>query len=115
MANGRSHLSLRETSSNIDATYRILEPTVHLHPEYSNEWREITRTLFDISHNFQTLRDIEAAYQAEGVLTSEQKDILKHILYFLAEVRESLEAPFLIQRAYRAATAIQEFLQQQLR
>lgn len=144
VANGRSHLiktmfyldnaikgeqtgmSLRETSSNIFATYRILEPTVHLHPEYSNEWLEITKTLFDISHS-QTLREIESAYQVEGALTSEQKDILKQILFFLTEVRESLEAPSIrillggdpdfyipseaIQRAYRAATEIQEFLQ----
>lgn len=61
-------------------------------PEYSNEWREITETLFDISHS-QTLRKIESSYQVEGVLTSEQKDILKQILFFLTEVRESLEAP----------------------
>ncbi|RCW51670.1 hypothetical protein [Paenibacillus prosopidis] len=119
-------MSLRETSSNMDATYRILEPTVHLHPKYSNEWLEIKKTLFDISHS-QTLRKIEAAYQAEGVLTSEQKDILKQILFFLTEVRESLEAPSIrilvggdpdfyipseaIQRAFRAANTIQEFLQ----
>ena len=144
MANGRSHLietifnldnlikgeqtgmSFRETSSNIFATYRILEPTVDLHPEYSKEWLEITKSLFDISHS-QTLWKIEAAYQAEGILTSEQKDILKQILLFLTEVRESLEAPSMrillgrdpdfyipseaIQRALGAANAIQEVLQ----
>jgi hypothetical protein len=119
-------MSLSETSSNMFAAYRILEPTVSLQPEHSNEWRKITETLLNISHS-QTLRQIESAYEVDGVLTSEQKDTLKQILVFLTEVRESLEGPLIriklggdpdfyipseaIERAYRAAAAIQKFLQ----
>lgn len=144
VANGREHLgpailnldkaiigeeirmSLSETSSNIFAAYRILGPTMFLHSEQSSEWRQI---IMSLSNVYEALGKIETGHWGAN-LTSEQKDTLKQIRFFLTEVRESLDGsytpsiriligsdpdfyipPEAIQRAYQAATVIQEYLQ----